>query len=132
MLYVGHTSDLPRRLFEHKLKLAQGFTQRYNITTLVYFEVYTDRETAEKREQQLKGWSRSRKLELIESLNPTWSDLGFRFIYPEAKAVALLESFRNRNLNGVQLCERAYGSVPKDQSSLMKNTTKGNGRSSYE
>ncbi|MEK7249062.1 MAG: GIY-YIG nuclease family protein [Bacteroidota bacterium] len=108
MLYVGYTNDLPRRLFEHKLKLVRGFTQKYNITNLVYFEIYNDREAAEKRETQLKGWRRSKKTDLIETVNPTWRDLSFRFIYLESKAKQLLELFKNRKLDGVQILELLY------------------------
>ncbi len=108
MLYVGYTNDLPRRLFEHKLKLVRGFTQKYNITNLVYFEIYDDREAAEKRETQLKSWRRSKKTDLIETVNPTWRDLSFRFIYPESKAKQLLELFKNRKLDGVQILELLY------------------------
>jgi putative endonuclease len=108
MLYIGSTNDLPRRLFEHKLKLVRGFTQKYNITNLVYFEIYNDREAAEKRETQLKGWRRSKKTDLIEMVNPTWRDLSFRFIHPEHKAKQLLQQFKNKKLDGVQILELLY------------------------
>jgi putative endonuclease len=74
-LYVGVTNDLERRIFEHKEKLIQGFTSKYRIDRLVYFEATTDVRAAISREKQLKGWRRSRKLALIESVNPSWEDL---------------------------------------------------------
>ncbi len=75
VLYVGITNNLQRRLYEHKQKLQKGFTQRYNIDRLVYFEVCTDAYAAITREKQIKSWSRKRKNELVESQNKEWIDL---------------------------------------------------------
>ena len=74
-LYVGVTSDLPRRMFEHKTDLVEGFTKRYRVHTLVYAEFYATMEQAISREKQIKTWRRKWKIELIEQLNPTWRDL---------------------------------------------------------
>ncbi|MDO9068798.1 MAG: GIY-YIG nuclease family protein [Deltaproteobacteria bacterium] len=74
-LYIGVTGDLVRRVYEHKIKIVEGFTSRYNINRLVYFEETTDVHAAIAREKQLKGWLRSRKIALIEEMNPTWDDL---------------------------------------------------------
>ncbi len=74
-LYIGVTSNIIKRVFEHKNKLVSGFTRKYNISKLVYFEITSDIQTALKREKQLKGWLRSKKIVLIESLNPDWNDL---------------------------------------------------------
>ena len=75
-LYTGITSDLVRRVQEHKNLLAPGsFTARYNITRLVYFETTSDVNSAISREKQIKAWRRGKKLALIESLNPDWADL---------------------------------------------------------
>lgn len=74
-LYVGVTNNLQRRVYEHKNKIIQGFTSKYNITKVVYFEVFNDIESAIKREKQIKGWLRKKKIELIESMNPEWNDL---------------------------------------------------------
>ena len=74
-LYVGITSELVRRVYEHKLKLLEGFTKKYNITKLVYFENTTDVMVAISREKQIKGWLRRKKIALIESANPNWKDL---------------------------------------------------------
>jgi putative endonuclease len=74
-LYVGVTSDLERRLFEHKSKLVDGFTKHYNIDRLVYFEQTADVLSAIAREKQIKSWNRSKKITLIEAINPTWEDL---------------------------------------------------------
>jgi putative endonuclease len=74
-LYVGVANDLERRVYEHKQKLVPGFTTKYNIDRLVYFETTEDVQAAIAREKQIKGWLRSRKIALIESVNPTWDDL---------------------------------------------------------
>ena len=74
-LYVGMTNDLQRRVFEHKHKLVPGFTRRYNITQLVYYEVYGRPLDAIEREKQIKRWRREKKVALIRSENPRWLDL---------------------------------------------------------
>ena len=74
-LYVGVTNDLPRRIFEHKNKLVAGFAAKYNITDLVYAEECSDVNEAIAREKQIKGWRRENKIALIESMNPSWTDL---------------------------------------------------------
>ena len=74
-LYIGVTGDLDRRIFEHKQKLTPGFSFRYNIDRVVYYEIYGDVWRAIAREKELKGWRRSKKIALIESVNPTWTDL---------------------------------------------------------
>jgi putative endonuclease len=74
-LYTGVTNDLGRRVYEHKQKLVPGFTSKYNITRLVYFETTEDIRAAIEREKQIKGWLRSKKVALIESENPEWRDL---------------------------------------------------------
>ena len=74
-LYVGLTSDLPRRVFQHKNKLFVGFTAKYNITNLVYAEESADVNEAIAREKQIKGWNRAWKLRLIEKENSGWNDL---------------------------------------------------------
>jgi putative endonuclease len=74
-LYIGVTNDLVRRVAEHRLKLAEGFTKRYGIARLVYFEQFDDIEHAIRREKRLKKWNRAWKIRLIEELNPNWDDL---------------------------------------------------------
>jgi putative endonuclease len=74
-LYTGVTNDLIRRVYEHKNKMVEGFTKKYNITKLVYFEETGDVEAAIAREKRIKGWLRSKKIALIESANPKWKDL---------------------------------------------------------
>ncbi len=74
-LYTGVTNNLERRVYEHKQKLIPGFTKKYNITRLVYYEVSDDIREAIKREKQIKGWLRIKKVALIESVNPHWKDL---------------------------------------------------------
>lgn len=74
-LYIGMTRDLGRRGYEHQNKIIDGFTKRYNLTRLVYFEKHEDAEKAEKRERQIKEWKREWKVELITQMNPEWNDL---------------------------------------------------------
>ncbi len=74
-LYTGVTNDLQRRMYEHKNKLVEGFTKRYNIAMLVYYEVTSDIGEALTREKQIKAWRRSKRIALIESVNPQWRDL---------------------------------------------------------
>ncbi len=75
VLYTGVTNDVARRAREHKQGLIPGFTQKYRVTRLVYFEQFGDIRDAIAREKQIKGWVRARKIELIEARNPTWADL---------------------------------------------------------
>jgi putative endonuclease len=74
-LYIGVTNDLVRRVYEHKTKAVAGFTSRYGVATLVYFEIFDDVEEAILREKRLKAWKRSWKIRLIEQQNPNWDDL---------------------------------------------------------
>lgn len=74
-LYVGVTNDLVVRVSQHKQKATPGFTQRYNITRLAYYEDHDSINAAIAREKQIKGWPRDKKIALIESMNPTWRDL---------------------------------------------------------
>src|SRR5271165_677562 len=75
VLYTGITGSLSRRVFEHKNKLVPGFTSRYNLTRLVYYECFVYPDAAINREKEIKGWRRSKKICLIESMNPHWHDL---------------------------------------------------------
>ena len=74
-LYIGVTNDLVRRVYEHKNNLVNGFTKKYNIHILVYYEDCNDIESVIVREKQMKKWNRKWKLELIEKTNPQWRDL---------------------------------------------------------
>jgi putative endonuclease len=93
-LYIGVTSDLIKRVYQHREGMVEGFTKRYNIHTLVWYEVHEMMESAIMREKQLKKWSRIAKIRLIEKRNPNWQDLwldltspsvtsGFRQSLPE-------------------------------------------------
>jgi putative endonuclease len=75
VLYIGVTNNLERRMFEHKNKMINGFTKRYNLTKLVYFEETSDIKSALEREKQLKNWHRDWKIKLINNFNPEWKDL---------------------------------------------------------
>ena len=77
-LYAGVTNDLERRVYEHKQKLVPGFTSKYNITKLVWYETFPDIQQAIEGEKRIKGWVRSRKIAMIESQNPNWEDLSQR------------------------------------------------------
>ena len=74
-LYTGVTSDLMNRVYQHKHKLVNGFTKRYDVSRLVYYEETTDIKVALEREKEIKGWRRSKKIDLIKSLNPSCKDL---------------------------------------------------------
>ena len=73
--YIGVTNDLVRRFYEHRIKAVPGFTSKYNIARLVWFEIYDDPISAIAREKELKKWKRNRKVQLIEAQNPEWDDL---------------------------------------------------------
>ena len=79
VLYIGMTNDLERRVAEHQTHMLKGFTDKYNVTTLVYFEDFSDPTAAIAREKQLKGWTRKKKDLLIETTNPLWKDLSLEF-----------------------------------------------------
>jgi len=74
-LYIGVTSDLPKRIYEHRNDLVKGFTQKYGVHMLVYYEMHNDIREAIQRESQMKAWKRAWKLELIEKENPDWNVL---------------------------------------------------------
>ena len=74
-LYIGVTNDLQRRIYEHKYGLIEGFTKRYSVARLVYYEETPEVNEAIAREKEIKKWRRSKKLDLIKSLNPEWKDL---------------------------------------------------------
>ena len=76
-LYIGATNDLIRRTFEHREGLIRGFTKKYGLTRLVYYEAYEDVRDALEREKRMKEWKRAWKIELIERENPEWRDLWF-------------------------------------------------------
>jgi putative endonuclease len=74
-IYIGVTNGIIRRIYEHRTKVTRGFTWKYNITRLVWFEIYEDPISAISREKELKKWKRAWKIELIEAQNPEWNDL---------------------------------------------------------
>ena len=74
VLYTGVTSNLAKRVYEHRNKLVEGFTEKYNMHKLVYYEIFDDIMSAITREKQIKGWLRSKKILLIEKSNPDWKD----------------------------------------------------------
>jgi putative endonuclease len=79
-LYIGITNNLMRRIYEHKNGIIKGFTKKYNLDKLVYFEQTTDINAAIQREKRLKKWNRAWKIELIESINSEWKDLSESFV----------------------------------------------------
>ncbi len=78
-LYVGVTNDLERRMYENRNKLVAGFTRKYNVSWPAYYEQTSDVESAIAREKEIKGWRRSKKVALVESLNPLWKDLSLEW-----------------------------------------------------
>jgi putative endonuclease len=74
-LYIGLTNNIKKRIYEHKNKLIEGFTKKYNIDRLLYFETFIDIDSAIAREKTLKGWLRKKKLDLIRASNPDWKDI---------------------------------------------------------
>jgi putative endonuclease len=84
-LYTGFTGDLVRRVWQHKTRQIVGFTSRYNITRLVYSEEYDTAADAIAREQQIKAWTRAKRVELIEGINPTWDDLSKGWYEPKVQ-----------------------------------------------
>ncbi|MBP5242332.1 MAG: GIY-YIG nuclease family protein [Clostridia bacterium] len=79
VLYIGVTNNIERRLYEHKNKLSDGFTKKYNVNKLVYLETFSVPNDAIAREKQLKQWSRAKKEQLINAANPDWKDLSEEF-----------------------------------------------------
>ncbi|MBI2646647.1 MAG: GIY-YIG nuclease family protein [Deltaproteobacteria bacterium] len=77
VIYTGITSNIEKRVYEHKMKMIPGFTQKYNVDKLVYYEEFPDPEAAISAEKKIKGWTRKKKINLIESLNLNWNDLSF-------------------------------------------------------
>jgi putative endonuclease len=86
-LYTGVTSNLIKRVYEHKHKLVEGFSKEYNVGILVYYEIANDIQSAITREKQLKKWKRAWKLRIIEEMNPNWDDL-----YPNINSSGFLPS----------------------------------------
>lgn len=78
VFYVGVTSDLPKRVHQHKTGVVEGFTKKYNVKILVYYEAFGDIELAIRREKRLKKWDRKWKIEAIENMNPNWDDLYYK------------------------------------------------------
>ena len=79
VLYIGFTDDIKRRIFEHKSKIFKGFTSKYYVNKLVYYETTLTVEEAQIREKRIKKWNRMWKINLIEKNNPEWVDLSFKF-----------------------------------------------------
>lgn len=77
VLYVGVTNNLERRIIEHKKRLIKGFTNKYNLDKLVYFEIFNNIDDAIASEKKVKGWTRRKKIQLIQSRNPKWDDISF-------------------------------------------------------
>jgi len=79
VMYVGVTNNLERRIYEHKNKLVKGFTEKYNVNKLVYFEETRDVTAAIEREKEIKKWRREKKNQLVNRINPTWKDLSLEW-----------------------------------------------------
>ena len=94
VLYTGVTNDLQRRVFEHQAMRVPGFTQKYRVTQLMYCEAFRDVRDAIAREKQIKAWTRAKRIQLIEKLNPHWRDLSADWL---AKTDDNLEAIRERS-----------------------------------
>ena len=79
VIYIGMTDNLERRIYEHKNKLVEGFSKKYNLHKLVYYEITDDVNSAIRREKQLKNWHRDWKINLVNQFNPEWEDLSEKF-----------------------------------------------------
>src|SRR5579859_132777 len=102
-LYIGVTNNIDRRAFEHREELIDGFSKRYDCKRLVYFEEFSDIRSAIEQEKRIKGWTRKRKIALIESINPEWQDLakdwGWQRLMPnESIAAAKAKAERAKKL----------------------------------
>ncbi len=96
VLYVGVTNNLKYRVYQHRKKLVPGFTRRYNVTRLVYFETTHDIRAAIRREKHIKGWLRAKKVALIKSANPKWEDLSAEWFHSQGPVEALNRGKRNQ------------------------------------
>jgi putative endonuclease len=101
-LYTGVTNNIYRRVEEYKHHLIRGFTAKYNIERLVYYECTDSIESAITREKQIKGWRRKRKVALIESMNPEWDDLSYDWADSDVKRKPLKPVFRQRDSSQAQ------------------------------
>jgi len=99
-LYVGVTNNLVRRMYEHKQKLVPGFTRKYNLTWLAYYEETSDIASAIAREKQIKGWRRSKKVKLIEDMNPRWRDLSKEWFEDARSELWIPRCARNDRVGG--------------------------------
>jgi putative endonuclease len=88
-LYIGVTGNLRRRIWQHRQHAIEGFTAKYDVTRLLYFETYNEVSNAIGREKQLKGWRRTKKIALIEKRNPKWEDLSREWYKPEAQQLTV-------------------------------------------
>ena len=94
-LYTGVTNNLDRRVAEHRDPINDGYTSRYNLNRLVYYEVFRDIRTAIDREKEIKGWGRAKKIALVNSLNPQWNDLALEWGKPFPMLVPGTDSRRS-------------------------------------
>jgi predicted GIY-YIG superfamily endonuclease len=106
VLYIGITSNIEQRVFQHKTHAFEGFTAQYNATMLVYLERYGAVLTAIRREKEIKGWRREKKLALIESSNPNWNDLSHGLV-PGPSLSARPEETRIRTVLGMQSLKKS-------------------------
>ena len=106
-LYTGVTNDIKRRVAEHKLHINKGFTDRYNIEKLVYFETCKDMTTAIRREKQVKKWKREWKESLVRDMNPEWKDLAEEIGVDEEYMQSVKEQYKDMNI--VEMMSKGVG-----------------------
>jgi putative endonuclease len=122
-LYIGITNSLERRVWQHQHSDLPGFTKRYDLKRLVYFEYYEDIRDAISREKQLKGWRRSKKNALIESLNPKWEDLTASLFEPQPRV-----STRHPGRSEAETKDRERGTENPDTRSPFDSASRRSGR----
>jgi putative endonuclease len=111
-LYIGVTSDLIRRVYQHRMNMVDGFTKRYGVHELVWYEIHEIMESAIQREKQLKKWSRVAKIHLIEQRNQTWNDLWTELVSP-----SMAPGFRHKSVwNRFAFTRRASGRTARRES----------------
>jgi putative endonuclease len=112
MLYVGVTSNLERRVFEHRMKLVPGFTEHYGLAQLVYYESTGDVTSAISREKEIKGWVRRKKVALIHSFNPEWKDLSLEWTSPNPDTLRCAQGDRGERSGDRGSAQGDRGSKP--------------------
>lgn len=119
-LYIGITGSAARRVAQHKQEMFGGFTAKYKLHRLVYWEEFTDVRAAIAREKQLKGWTRAKKIALIESVNPAWEDLSASWLRPATPPQLRMLSVEQRDREANEEYERRVAFVKRQMKEIRK------------